>query len=153
MRVSRSYIKPHLEPRSNSCIAIFRCARRGRSKVSRLPSTSSGSCQRGILYAPPTTRQVERHFTAEIRPVIGLHLHRVNLIYNPILDHSWAGGFTSHHLVLEEGEAIVAQTESKKRTESAILICAWLQPQTKYRFISVNCRRTAPAVPFTPAKF
>ena len=37
----------------------------------------------------------ERHFTAEIRPIVGVHLHSVDLIFNPILDHSWAGGFKS----------------------------------------------------------
>src|SRR5205823_2757005 len=37
----------------------------------------------------------ERCFTSEIRPIIGLHLHPVDLIFNPILDNSWAGGFKS----------------------------------------------------------
>lgn len=32
-------------------------------------------------------------FTSEIRPIIGLHLHNVDLIANPILDNSWSGGF------------------------------------------------------------
>src|SRR4029077_17291640 len=37
----------------------------------------------------------ERRFTSEIRPIIGLHLHPVDIIFNPILDNSWKGGFTS----------------------------------------------------------
>ena len=37
----------------------------------------------------------ERRFTSEIRPIIGLHLHPVDLIFNPILDNSWQGGFQS----------------------------------------------------------
>ena len=32
-------------------------------------------------------------FTSEIRPIIGLHLRRVDLIVNPILDNSYLGGF------------------------------------------------------------
>jgi len=32
-------------------------------------------------------------FTSEIRPILGLHLHKVDLIANPILDNSWRGGF------------------------------------------------------------
>jgi hypothetical protein len=36
-----------------------------------------------------------RRFTSEIRPVIGWHLHPVDIIVNPILDTSWAGGFKS----------------------------------------------------------
>ncbi len=34
-----------------------------------------------------------RHFTSEIRPIIGLHLNSVDLIVNPILDNSYVGGF------------------------------------------------------------
>ncbi len=34
-----------------------------------------------------------RQFTSEIRPIIGLHLHRLELIVNPILDNSYVGGF------------------------------------------------------------
>jgi hypothetical protein len=33
------------------------------------------------------------HFTSEIRPIIGWHLHPVDIILNPILDNSFAGGF------------------------------------------------------------
>jgi hypothetical protein len=32
-------------------------------------------------------------FTSEIRPIIGWHLHPVDIIVNPILDNSWKGGF------------------------------------------------------------
>ena len=34
-----------------------------------------------------------RSFTSEIRPIIGLHFHSLDLIFNPILDNSFAGGF------------------------------------------------------------
>ena len=34
-----------------------------------------------------------RQFTSEIRPIIGLHLHPVDLIVNPNLDNSYLGGF------------------------------------------------------------
>jgi hypothetical protein len=34
-----------------------------------------------------------RTFTSEIRPIIGVHLHQVDLIVNPILDNSYLGGF------------------------------------------------------------
>lgn len=33
-----------------------------------------------------------RTITSEIRPIIGLHLHRWDLIYNPILDTDYTGG-------------------------------------------------------------
>src|SRR6202030_307574 len=36
-----------------------------------------------------------RRFTSEIRPIIGWHLHPVDIIVNPILDNSFAGGFKS----------------------------------------------------------
>src|ERR1700722_9709303 len=35
------------------------------------------------------------HFTSEIRPIIGWHLHPVDIIVNPILDNSFKGGFKS----------------------------------------------------------
>ena len=34
-------------------------------------------------------------FTSEIRPIIGVHLHPVDIIVNPILDNSFRGGFAS----------------------------------------------------------
>jgi hypothetical protein len=34
-----------------------------------------------------------RRFTSEIRPIIGWHLHPVDIIVNPILDNSYYGGF------------------------------------------------------------
>jgi len=36
-----------------------------------------------------------RRFTSEIRPIIGWHLHPVDIIVNPILDNSFSGGFKS----------------------------------------------------------
>src|SRR6202171_3329166 len=36
-----------------------------------------------------------RRFTSEIRPIVGLHLHPVDIIVNPILDNSYIGGFKS----------------------------------------------------------
>ncbi len=33
-----------------------------------------------------------RRATSEIRPIVGVHLGRVDLIYNPILDNSYTGG-------------------------------------------------------------
>jgi hypothetical protein len=33
------------------------------------------------------------HFTSEIRPIVGWHLHPVDIIVNPILDNSFIGGF------------------------------------------------------------
>jgi hypothetical protein len=32
-----------------------------------------------------------KHFTSEIRPIVGLHLHPVDIIVNPILDNSYDG--------------------------------------------------------------
>jgi hypothetical protein len=31
--------------------------------------------------------------TAEVRPIIGLHLHPVDIVFNPIVDTDWTGGF------------------------------------------------------------
>jgi hypothetical protein len=36
-----------------------------------------------------------RTFTSEIRPILGVHLHPWDIIVNPILDNSFAGGFAS----------------------------------------------------------
>jgi hypothetical protein len=36
-----------------------------------------------------------RHYTSEIRPILGWHLHPVDIIVNPILDNSFTGGFKS----------------------------------------------------------
>jgi hypothetical protein len=35
----------------------------------------------------------QRHITSEVRPIVGLHLHKVDLIYNPIVDTDYTGGF------------------------------------------------------------
>ncbi len=34
-----------------------------------------------------------RHITSEVRPIVGLHLHPVDFIFNPIVDTDYAGGF------------------------------------------------------------
>ena len=34
-----------------------------------------------------------KRITSEIRPIVGLHLHPVDLIFNPILDTDYTGGF------------------------------------------------------------
>jgi hypothetical protein len=34
-------------------------------------------------------------YSSEIRPIVGVHLHPVDIIFNPILDNSWKGGFAS----------------------------------------------------------
>ena len=36
-----------------------------------------------------------RHFTSEVRPIIGWHLKPVDIIVNPIMDTSYTGGFKS----------------------------------------------------------
>jgi hypothetical protein len=35
----------------------------------------------------------DRRFSSEIRPIVGLHLHPIDLIYNPIVDTDYTGGF------------------------------------------------------------
>jgi hypothetical protein len=34
-----------------------------------------------------------RHITSEVRPIVGLHLHPVDIIFNPIVDTNYTGGF------------------------------------------------------------
>jgi len=34
-----------------------------------------------------------RKFTSEVRPIVGLHLHPVDIIFNPIVDTNYTGGF------------------------------------------------------------
>jgi hypothetical protein len=34
-----------------------------------------------------------RHYTSEIRPIVGVHLKPIDIIVNPILDTSYTGGF------------------------------------------------------------
>ena len=36
-----------------------------------------------------------RHFTSEVRPIVGWHLKPVDIIINPIMDTSYTGGFKS----------------------------------------------------------
>jgi len=37
----------------------------------------------------------ERHYTSEVRPIIGWHLRPVDIIVNPIMDTAYTGGFKS----------------------------------------------------------
>jgi hypothetical protein len=34
-----------------------------------------------------------KRITSEVRPIVGVHLHKVDLIYNPIVDTDYTGGF------------------------------------------------------------
>ena len=34
-----------------------------------------------------------KHITSEIRPIVGLHLHPVDIVFNPIVDTNYTGGF------------------------------------------------------------
>src|SRR5277367_2983686 len=34
-----------------------------------------------------------RKFTSEVRPIVGLHLHPIDIIFNPIVDTDYTGGF------------------------------------------------------------
>ena len=34
-----------------------------------------------------------RRITSEVRPIVGLHLHPVDIIFNPIVDTDYTGGF------------------------------------------------------------
>src|ERR1035441_6795267 len=34
-----------------------------------------------------------KRFTSEVRPIVGLHLHKVDFILNPIVDTDYTGGF------------------------------------------------------------
>jgi hypothetical protein len=34
-----------------------------------------------------------KRFTSEVRPIVGLHLHPVDIIFNPIVDTNYTGGF------------------------------------------------------------
>jgi len=36
-----------------------------------------------------------RHYTSEVRPIIGWHLKPIDIIFNPIMDTSYTGGFKS----------------------------------------------------------
>ena len=41
----------------------------------------------------------QRHITSEVRPIVGLHLGKVDLIYNPIVDTDYTGGFKNLEFV------------------------------------------------------
>jgi hypothetical protein len=45
-----------------------------------------------ILNSVTSKHWDSRRFTSEIRPIIGFHLHPVDIIVNPILDNSYIGG-------------------------------------------------------------
>jgi hypothetical protein len=34
-----------------------------------------------------------RHITSEVRPIVGLHLHQFDFVFNPIVDTDYSGGF------------------------------------------------------------
>jgi len=34
-----------------------------------------------------------KRITSEVRPIVGVHLHKVDLVYNPIVDTDYTGGF------------------------------------------------------------
>ena len=36
-----------------------------------------------------------RHYTSEVRPIVGWHLKPIDIIFNPIMDTSYTGGFKS----------------------------------------------------------
>jgi hypothetical protein len=35
----------------------------------------------------------QRHITSEVRPIVGLHLHPVDIVFNPIVDTDYTDGF------------------------------------------------------------
>ncbi len=43
-----------------------------------------------------------RHITSEVRPIIGWHLHPVDIIFNPIVDTDYTGGFGNLEFVPAE---------------------------------------------------
>ncbi len=40
-----------------------------------------------------------RHITSEVRPIVGLHLHPVDIVFNPIVDTDYTGGFKNLEFV------------------------------------------------------
>lgn len=40
-----------------------------------------------------------KRITSEVRPIVGVHLHRVDLIYNPIMDTNYTGGLKNLEFV------------------------------------------------------
>src|SRR5579863_9989472 len=40
-----------------------------------------------------------RHITSEVRPIVGVHLHPVDFIFNPIVDTDYTGGFKNLEFV------------------------------------------------------
>jgi hypothetical protein len=41
----------------------------------------------------------QRRVTSEVRPIIGLHLHPIDIIFNPIMDTDYTGGFKNLEFV------------------------------------------------------
>jgi len=40
-----------------------------------------------------------RHITSEVRPIVGVHLHQVDFVFNPIVDTDYTGGFKNLEFV------------------------------------------------------
>jgi hypothetical protein len=57
-----------------------------------------------------------RHYTSEVRPIIGTHVGRIDLIFNPIVDNSW-NGFSKLEFVPETRVAIVMTEKCKLAIE------------------------------------
>jgi len=66
----------------------------------KIRNCSCASCQRPHFLLRREFR-VQHHyhywepkrFTSEVRPIVGLHLHKVDFIFNPIVDTDYTGGF------------------------------------------------------------
>jgi hypothetical protein len=43
-----------------------------------------------------------KHITSEVRPIVGLHLHAWDLVFNPIVDTNYTGGFGNLEFVPSE---------------------------------------------------
>ena len=41
----------------------------------------------------------QRHITSEVRPIVGVHLHPIDIIFNPIMDTDYTGGFRNLEFV------------------------------------------------------
>jgi len=40
-----------------------------------------------------------RHITSEVRPIVGVHLHPIDILFNPIVDTDYVGGFKNLEFV------------------------------------------------------
>ena len=80
--------------------ALTRRGAAGRLTASRYENSS---CGRTPTITPSfmalISKSVNYHYwerrtiTSEIRPIVGLHLHPVDIIFNPIVDTDYTGGF------------------------------------------------------------